>query len=241
MKSIALEKIDWSYGKMTNQSTKHCIAATVAVFALVGCASPKYVVSDVSRHHSLPSTPSGETFAIVAFDDEQEESLAFDSYSAIISQHLSKLGLQDSSGEQATPDIVVTLTWTVEGPSPNVKSRSSGFGYSLGYGNRYSNFGYGFGAPYDSRTSTRQMFVRRVELTLYDGATYNTEDPKQLFEGAAVSTGSNGQIDPVMPYIIQSIFDQFPGASGETRTVRVEVPPDSEAVLTRQLNSNSAK
>lgn len=226
---------------MMSSFAKQCMAALVAVFALAACASPKYVVSDVTRHHSLPRAPSGETYAIVAVDDEQDESLAFNAYGAIIDQQLSKLGLRAFGGEQSTPDMVVTLTWTIEGPSPDINSRSSGFGYGFGYGNRHSHFGYGFGAPYDNRTKTRQMFVRRVELAIYDGATYNTENPKRLFEGAAVSTGSNGQIDPVMPYIIQAIFEQFPGASGETRTVRVEVPPESEAVMTRQFNSRSAK
>ncbi len=112
-----------------------------------------------------------------------------------------------------------------------------------GYGYRRSHFGYGFGYgyPYGDRTTTRQMFVRRVELAIYDGATYNTENPERVFEGTAVSTGTNGQIDPVIPYIIQAIFDQFPGESGATRTVRVEVPPDSEPVLTSQYSSRSAR
>lgn len=216
-------------------------AAVIVSCSLAACVSPKYVVSDITRHHSLPRSPSGETFAIVAIDDEQDESLAFDAYSDIVSQRLSGLGLRPFGGEGSTPDIVVTLTWSVEGPSPDVRSRNSGFGYGFGYGNRYSHFGYGFGAPYENRTSTKQMYVRRVELALYDGMTYNTESPKRVFEGSAVSTGTNGQIDPVMPYIVQAIFDQFPGASGETRTVRIEVPPDSEVVNTGQYSSRSAK
>ena len=81
----------------------------------------------------------------------------------------------------------------------------------------------------------------RVELAIYEGASYNTENPKRIFEGTAVSTGTNGQINPVMPYIVQAIFDQFPGASGETRTVRIEVPPDSEPVMTSQYSSRSAR
>ncbi len=226
---------------MTARILKQLMMALVATVGLAACASPKYVVSDVTRHHSLPRAPSGETFAVVATEGDQDESLAFEAYSGIIEQQLSGLGLRPFSGQTSTPDLVVTLDWSIEGPSPDIKSRSSGFGYSLGFGNRYNRFGYGFGYPNDSRTTTRQMFVRRVELALYDGATYNTENPKRVFEGTAVSTGSNGQIDPVMPYIIQAIFDQFPGASGATRTVRIEVPPDSEPVQTSQYNSRSAK
>lgn len=221
--------------------TKQMLSAAFAVFALAACASPKYVVSDVTRHHSLPRAPSGETFAVVAAEDAQDESLAFGVYADLISQRLSSLGLSTFGGERATPDMVVTLSWDIEGPSPDVKSRNSGFGYGFGFGNRYSRFGYGYGYPSENRTSTKQMFVRRVEVVIYDGMTYNTENPKRVFEGSAVSTGTNGQIDPVMPYIIQAIFDQFPGASGETKTVRVEVPPESAAVQTGQYSSRSAK
>lgn len=220
---------------------KQALAAALVVFGLAACASPKYVVSDVTRHHSLPRAPSGETFVVVAAEEDQDESLAFSAYADLISQRLSGLGLRGFNGDSATPDMVVTLSWEIEGPSPDIKSRNSGFGYGFGFGNRHSHFGYGFGYPSESRTSTKQMFVRRVELIIYDGKTYNTENPKRVFEGSAVSTGTNGQIDPVMPYIIQAIFDQFPGASGETKTVRVEVPADSAAVQTGQVSSRSAK
>ncbi len=220
---------------------RHILAATVMTLGLAACASPKYVVSDVTRHHSLPASPSGQTFALVPLDDEQRESLAFDDYSTLIVQRMSSLGLRAFDGGRASPDLVVTLKWSVEGPSPDIKSRDSGFGYGFGFGNRHSHFGYGFGAPYDNRTTTKQMYVRRVDMVIYEGGTYGTEAPKRLFEGSAVSTGTNGQIDPVMPYIIQALFEQFPGASGETKTVRIEVPPESEAVSTGQYSSRSSK
>lgn len=221
--------------------TKQALAAALVVFGLAACASPKYVVSDVTRHHSLPRAPSGETFAVVAAAEDQDESLAFAAYADLIAQRLSGLGLRNYSGQDATPDMVVTLSWEIEGPSPDVKSRNSGFGYGVGFGSRYSHFGYGYGFPNENRTSTKQMFVRRVEVVIYDGPTYNTENPTRVFEGSAVSTGTNGQIGPVMPYIVQAIFDQFPGASGETKTVRVEVPADAAAVQTGQYSSRSAK
>lgn len=223
---------------------KNIVNACVVAIGLTACASPKYVVSDVTRHHTLPQSPSGETFVVVASEKNQDESLAFNAYSDTVSRQLSSLGLRSFSGETSNPDLVVTLNWSIEGPSPDVKSRGTGFSYGLGYGyGRPSHFGYGFGygSPPESRTLTKQMFVRRVELAIYDGDTYNTENPRRVFEGTALSTGTNGQIDPVMPYIIQAIFDKFPGASGATRTVRVEVPPDSEPVLTSQYSSRSAR
>lgn len=237
--SILMGCRDMELEAVAPKLAKQALVAAFVVFGLAACASPKYVVSDVTRHHSLPRAPSGETFAVVAAEEDQDESLAFGAYADLISQRLSGLGLRSFSGDSATPDMVVTLSWEIEGPSPDVKSRNSGFGYGFGFGNRHSQFGYGY--PNESRTTTKQMFVRRVEVVIYDGKTYNTENPTRVFEGSAVSTGTNGQIDPVMPYIVQAIFDQFPGASGETKTVRIEVPPESTAVQTGQFSSRSAK
>ena len=220
---------------------KQLALAVVTVFGLAACASPKYVVSDVTRHHNLAATPSGQSFAVVAAEDGQDESLAFKAYSELVSESLKDIGYRRFDGQSPAPSIVATLKWSVEGPSPDVKSRASGFSYGFGYRSRFDHFGYGFDGPYTGRTDTRQMFVRRVEVALYDGSTYNTENPRRIFEGSAVSAGTNGQIDPVMPYIIQAIFDQYPGESGSTQTIRVEVPPDAEAVQTTQYSGRSSK
>lgn len=218
------------------------VAAVVLLLGLAACASPKYVVSDVTRHHSLPRAPSGETYAVVALDDEQSESLAFQSYADVIGARLTGLGLRQFTGQGANPDYVVTLKWSTEGPSPDVKSRNTGFGYGIGWGSRHTHFGYYGGYPYpDNYADAKQVFIRRVELVMYDGATYNTGSPRRVFEGTAVSQGTNSQINPVMPYIIQAVFEQFPGASGSTRTVRVEIPPDAEAATTQQFSSRSSK
>ncbi len=226
---------------MRSVQVRQLLLAVVATFGLAACASPKYVVSDVTRHHDVAATPSGQTFAVVAAEAEQDESLAFKAYSDLVSERLSGIGYRKFDGQSQSPGIVATLKWSVEGPSPDVKSRSTGYGYGFGYRSRFSHFGYGYDAPYSGRTDTRQMFVRRVEVALYDGATYNTENPRRIFEGSAVSAGTNGQIEPVMPYIIQAIFDQYPGESGSTKTIRVEVPPDAEAVQTTQYSGRSSK
>ena len=92
---------------------------------------------------------------------------------------------------------------------------------------------YGFGAGYDPfwdmpQTETRQMFTRRVELDIYRGANYATGPKQRIFEGRAVSTGQNGQIEPVMPYMLDAVFKDFPGRSGASSTVTVQVPEDVE-------------
>jgi hypothetical protein len=63
---------------------------------------------------------------------------------------------------------------------------------------------------------------------MYKGASWGSPNPERVFEGRALSEGLNGQVEPVLPYIIDALFRDFPGASGATRTVRVEVPPNTD-------------
>ncbi len=79
---------------MTNGVLKTVMTVCVVTMGLAACASPKYVVSDVTRHHSLPRAPSGETFAVVASEDNQDESLAFNAYADIVERQLSSLSLR---------------------------------------------------------------------------------------------------------------------------------------------------
>ena len=44
---------------------KKLLVAAVALVALAGCVSQKFVTSDVTRYHALTEAPQGKTFAIV--------------------------------------------------------------------------------------------------------------------------------------------------------------------------------
>jgi hypothetical protein len=217
------------------------LTAVVALVALAGCASPKFVTSDVTRYHALTESPQGRTFAIVALDDDQETSFAFKQFADQINQRLSALGLKQygGGGGPAGADYVVTLRYAVYGPSADVRTRWSGFGprarfgFGYGYGPYWGGgpFGYmGYDPFWDDHldVETRQLFTRRVEVNIFKGATFGTERKERVFEGRAVSSGLSAQIEPVMPYILDAIFQEFPGRSGETKVVSVEVPASVE-------------
>jgi len=209
---------------------KRFVVAVFVLGALSACAGNKYVVSDVTRFHAMSPSTSNQSFAIVAADEEQELSLAFKQYANQLNAKLSELGLKQYTGANgpSEADLVVTLKYSVNGPSPDVKGRGSSFNWTFGYGHYNRPFGYGaMYSPYD-RTETTQLFVRRVELDIYKGGTYGTDDQERVFEGRAVSQGRNGHVEAVMPYVLDAILKDFPGTSGKTHTVSVAVPPDVE-------------
>ncbi len=225
---------------------KRLIAAAAVLLAVSACASPKYVTSDVTRFNTLSGSPSGQTFAIVAVSPEQEQSIAFRQFGDQINQRLSGLGLRQFTGTTGpnNADYVVTLDYDVLGPTPDVRSRNNpSFSMGFGYSNFHRPWGYGF--AYDPfmdnypTTETRQLFTRRVELNLYKGSTYASTSKQRVFEGRAISMGLNGQIEPVMPYMLDAIIKDFPGRSGQTKTVTVQVPEDVEEARERAARPSS--
>ncbi|MBL8645125.1 MAG: DUF4136 domain-containing protein [Rhodospirillaceae bacterium] len=211
-------------------------AAAVAAVSLTACVSPRYVTSDVTRFHTLPASPSGQTFAITALDREQEQSLEYRQYADLLNAKLTAMGLKQSTTGPAKADYVVTLKYTVDGPTPDVRSRTSGVSVGIGYGyyGRHNPWAFGgaYDPFYDNYTNTEQVYTRRVELNIYKGDTYTSPSPTRVFEGRALSEGLNGQLSPVMPYILDALFTDFPGSSGSTKTVRVEVPRNVDAANT---------
>ena len=183
--------------------------------------------------------PSGQSFAIVAADDEQRQSLAFKQYASQLNTRLSALGLQQYSGLNGPveADYVVTLKYSVAGPSPDVEGRRGSFSMSFGYGHYGRPFGYGamLDPTYNDRTDTTQLFVRRVELDIYKGGDYGTDKQERIFEGRAVSQGRNGHVEAIMPFILDAILRDFPGVSGRTLTISIEIPP--EAALSVETSS----
>ncbi|HCX13721.1 MAG TPA: hypothetical protein DGZ24_00230 [Rhodospirillaceae bacterium] len=218
---------------------KRLVVAVFILVALSACASTQYVVSDVTRFHTMSGQPSGQSFAIVAADDEQRQSLAFKQYASQLNTRLSALGLQQYSGLNGPveADYVVTLKYSVAGPSPDVEGRRGSFSMSFGYGHYGRPFGYGamLDPTYNDRTDTTQLFVRRVELDIYKGGDYGTDKQERIFEGRAVSQGRNGHVEAIMPFILDAILRDFPGVSGRTLTISIEIPP--EAALSVETSS----
>ena len=51
-----------------------------------------------------------------------------------------------------------------------------------------------------------------------------SEGGRKLYEGTVESVGKDNRLPEVMPYLIQSMFTEFPGQSGTTKHVKIELP-----------------
>jgi hypothetical protein len=212
--------------------------ATLVLGALAACASP--FRADVSRFESQLPAPAGQTFAVVADDPALTGGIEFRSYAQLVANHLAALGytpIDNASDAQ----LIVRFDYGVDTGRERV--RSTGFYrdpfYSSWYSYRpvlyrtpsgprvayipYRTWGWGwdgsfFGGP-DVYSYT--VYTSGIELKI-DRAS----DGQRVFEGKAEAASTSNRLQYLVPNLIEAMFTDFPGKSGET--VRISVAPEKD-------------
>ncbi len=207
-------------------TSSRLLIVLVAALALAGCASK--FRSDVSSWHRLPP-PSGETFVIDAKDPRKQGSLEFQQYSSLVAAELQRVGYRPAA-RGAQPTLIVRFDYGLDGAREKVRSTDTGF-----YGGGYFGYhrpswgpwgGYGFG--YDDYPDVRSytVYQRRLELEIAAA-----DNPGQnLYESRVVSDGRSNRLEEVMPLMVRTLFTDFPGPSGVTREISIDLdkaPPAS--------------
>ncbi len=201
----------------------------MAVLSLLAACSNN-LRSTVTTFHSLPQ-PSGEKIVIVPMDDSLKGSLEFATYANMVGNELGKLGYRPANGQPA--DLVVELDYGVDDGKVFVRSYGTGFGY-WGYP-YFHHFGhhhfhhfwphhrwyYGgyWGYPYGRDVRSYVKYTRVLKMNIrpnFDGA-------KNLYEGRVESMGRSNDLPALMPYLVQAMFENFPGVSGTTQKVVIDL------------------
>ncbi|PHZ86002.1 DUF4136 domain-containing protein [Paremcibacter congregatus] len=200
----------------------------VGLVGLVSACSNTFK-SDVSRFHELPQ-PAGETVEIVPADPAKAGSLEFASYANIVGSYLGQQGYKPANGGKA--DLIVELDYSVDDGKVLNRYRPSRFAF--GYG--YYPYHYGFyhhywhspyfydpfwGAygPYDRARDSYVSYTRKLELVIRP----NKEGAKNLFEATVESRGRSNKLHKLMPLMVQALFTNFPGQSGTTDKIVIEL------------------
>lgn len=211
------------------------LGAALAALALVltGCASSRFT-TDVTPFHELdPNKLSLSTYAFSP-SPGQQDSLEFRTYAKLVGDQLQAYGMSEVAQEKAAYLIsmdygidngkVVTYSYPIYGQTG--VSGASTSGYRVG--NSYSStttftptFGV-VGAGTDSTT----VYTRFLEVRIFDRSDSPDRRPKVIYEAKANSKGSSSQLSTVMPYMIRSIFADFPGQSGKSRQVTLTQSKD---------------
>lgn len=203
------------------------IATPLALLALGGCATP--FSANVARFQAMPA-PEGQSFVIQAANQRDEGGLEFSQYAGLVAQRLAAQGYR-AADNPAKATFVVTLDYGVDNGHEKIVT-TPGFGGYGGFGwGRWGGWGWGgygrgwyngwgdpfWGAPdvqsYTYYTSFLDMTINR------------TADGQRLFEGKARARSRTDSLPVLVPNLVEAMFTNFPGRSGEE--VRITIPqPD---------------
>jgi len=215
---------------------------------LAACATP--FQADVSRFQTQLPAPQGESFAVVADDPALAGGLEFSQYADLVEAQMARLGYAEAaSPEDAT--LLVRFDYGVDNGRERV--RSTGFhdpfyspwhGYrSPFYRPRYyrtrdgrliragyvgSRWGYGFYDPWfgGPDVTSYTVYTSGIDMKIDRAAT-----GERLFEGKAQALSTSNRLQYLVPNLVEAMFTDFPGNSGET--VRISVKPEDENTVRR--------
>jgi hypothetical protein len=205
-------------------------AAPLTLLALGACATP--FRADVARFQQLP-VPQGQTFVVQPANPDQS-GLEFANYAGLVAQRLAQQGYRpvESRGDA---QLVVSLDYGVDNGREKLVSRPDPYwgwggwgGWGRGWGG-YGRFGwrpfyYGWSDPFwgpgwgGSTVESYTYYTSFLEMRIS-----RASDGQRLFEGRARARSADDKLTELVPNLVEAMFTNFPGRSGET--VRITVPP----------------
>lgn len=200
----------------------------VGAMLAAGCAMP--VTSEVAVFHEWPADAQ-RTYRI-AVSGEQLHSLEESTYRQRLREELARVGFVESASPRFElrfePQVTARPVRRVDyvSPSPWFVQPSFYFGsWGRHAGVSIAAPLWGWGPGWGGYAVERQepWFEYQLHLDMRDLAAGG----RTVYEGRAVTYGSSPSIAGAMPYLMRSLFADFPGRSGIAR--RVEVPRDAVA------------
>lgn len=225
------------------------LAAAPLLLAGLGACSSGFN-ADVSRFESQLPAPQGQTFAVVAEDPALAGGLEFSQYADFVELEMAQLGYTQTENPEVA-DLLVRFDYGVDNGRTRV--RSTGFRdpfYDSWYGYRRSPVVYRRVRTRDGRVAViptrawgygyRDSFFQRggdvYSDTIYtsgiDMKIDRASTGERLFEGNAQAVSTSNRLQYLVPNLVEAMFTDFPGNSGET--VRISVKPEDQPVQRRR-------
>ena len=210
----------------------------ILLAGLAACATTPFR-ADVSRFQTQLPAPTGESFFVVADDPTLAGGLEFALYADEVEAQMQRLGyVQAPSADAAS--LLVRFDYGVDNGRERVRTVGAARGgfydpfYSPWYGyrpyrsrfyrSRYSNaWGFGFYDPWFSGPEVRSTTVYTSGIDMKIDRAANGE---RLFEGKAQAVSTSNRLQYLVPNLVEAMFTDFPGNSGET--VRISIAPERD-------------
>lgn len=228
-------------------------AAPILLATVAACATP--FKADVSRFATTLPAPQGQTFAVVADDPALAGGLEFAQYADFVEAEMAQLGYTQAASPE-TANLLVRFDYDVDNGRERVRTTpgfydpfySSWYGYTpyrysrLGYRHRGYRGRYGFrGGPwaygfydpffrgYGADVRSYTIYTSEIDVKIDDTAT-----GERLFEGSAEAVSRSNRLQYLVPNLVDAMFTDFPGNSGET--VRISIAEEDRSKTVRRID-----
>ncbi|MBL4601599.1 MAG: DUF4136 domain-containing protein [Emcibacteraceae bacterium] len=196
-----------------NKGLKRSICL-VAVIILAGCSSG--IKNNVTRFHQL-SSPNGESIEVIAMDPTLQQSIEFGSYAQMIGSKLGIAGYTPPT-ENAThyvAEISYNITLIQDTIVQSGSPISVGVGVGSGGRRRGTSMGVGISTSFGSSNNAAQ-YVSSLSMNII-----NLSTGKRVYEGHVESINKNQNLAQIMPFMIEALFQGFPGENGSSNIVKI--------------------
>lgn len=212
---------------MVNRLARAALLGATAL-SIAACA-PSFK-ADVSRFATTLPAPQGQTFAVVAEDPALAGGLEFALYADLVADELAQLGYVETANPE-NANLLVQFDYGVDTGRERVRSTGLYNDPFFGPWGRFSRFGYhrayafGFYDPWLAGPEVRSytVYTSEVEMKIDD-----TTTGERLFEGEAQAVSRSNRLQALVPNLVDALFTDFPGNSGET--LRITIREDGKSV-----------
>jgi hypothetical protein len=209
--------------------TRLALPVALAIGA-TACSTP--FKADVSRFAVPLPAPAGQTFAVVPEDPKNAGGLEFATYANTVAAEMTHLGYTRASSPE-TADMLVRLDYRVDGGRERVRTDLNGAGFAGGpwgpwggWGGWGGGWGFGFNDPFFGGPNVR---IYTIYTSAIDLKIDRRVDGQRLFEGKAEAVSRSNRLPRLVPNLVDALFTDFPGNSGET--VRITIRDDNEKTV----------
>lgn len=221
-------------------SFAYCVVLSIL---MQGCAGGAAVRSSIESYSSLPQTGQGKTIAILPTKNELLGTLEFKANSSKLAQRFTAKGFGVVDAQTTKPDYVAFFAYGIDDGKLVQNTFAIPEWGVTGYSgaNTYGTVNvYGDSATYNSQTTltpqygitgyqsgvrTDQIFTRAVVLDIYETSKMDIASKNianaQVYSGKLKSAGTCGNISGVLDVLLDSLFKDFPGSNGSSKTVEL--------------------
>ena len=188
---------------------KRAFACLILLLLLSACQ--QRITATVTRFTTLPPPPLNHTFTIIP-DQYQAGNLEFEQTAARVATALAGFGLRAVPQDQPA-DYAVFIRF---GPAG---ARTEIFDYGPPPYGRYWRYPY-----YYPQYASYTLYASFLEMDMIDAPAWRRGERKTAFQGRAIAETGIREFNVVVPYLVEALFRNFPGISGETVHVVIPVP-----------------